>query len=49
MADLNHFLCCLDLFVLIIHNQIVETVQETGYALDPPVVPLCIQFRRSHE
>ena len=30
-------------------NQVPETVQETGYAVDASVIPLCIQFRRSYE
>ena len=49
VAQFNHFLGLFDVFVLAGHNQVVETVQETGYALDTAVIPLCIQFRRSYE
>src|SRR5699024_9403129 len=29
--------------------KIPETLQETGNAVDAPVVPLCVQFRRTYE
>ena len=49
MTQLNHFLGFFYIFVLAVHNQIPETVQETGYTFNTSVIPLCILFRRSYE
>ena len=49
MTQLYHFLGRLHILILVVHHQVPETVQEAGYALDAPVIPLRIQLRRSHE
>ena len=49
VAYLHHFLRGLHAAVLIVHNQIPETVQETIYAVDSSVVPFRIQLRRSYK
>ena len=49
VAQLYHFLGRLHILVPVVHYQVPETVQETGYALNAPVIPLCIQLRRSHK
>ena len=49
MTEFDHLTGSLHILVLAGHYQIVETVEETGYTLNPPIIPLGIQFRRSHK
>ena len=49
VAYLHHFLRGLHAAVLIVHNQIPETVQETVYAVDSSVVPFAVKLRRPYE
>ena len=49
MTDLNHFFSFGHICLNAVKSKIPETLQETGNAVDAPVVPLCVQFRRTNE
>ena len=49
VTQFHHFFGFRRTGILAVHSQFPETVQETVYAVDTAVVPLRIQFRRSHE
>ena len=49
MTQANHFSGFCNILVLAVLNQIPETAEETGNALNASFIPLCIQLRRSYK